>query len=343
LSNPRVLPRRQSQSGCITGPRTDDAVLLVKAALTTAASGLYSPPLRPPSPNAGCAVVADCSLVPRSHRSLLFLPEGTAVRDCEPFADIHCHLLPAVDDGAANWAEMLAMAQLAVSEGFRSIVCTPHQLAGFVHVPAETIRKKAAEATAFLSDQHVALSIRPGAEIRIGPETVERMAAGHTLSLGEHDRHVLIELPFELYLPCDDLLAELNARRIVPIMAHPERNHALRAAPRQVAELVRAGWLMQLTGGSITGAFGPEIQQFAEQLLTEGLVHFISTDAHGPRVRPPLMRAAFDRVCELTDWATATKLCSRHPQHVFDGGQITVSQAAPRKRVFGWWPMRRAA
>jgi protein-tyrosine phosphatase len=99
---------------------------------------------------------------------------------------------------------------------------------------------------------------------------------------------------------------------------------------------------MQVTAGSITGSFGPEVQAFAEQLLDDGLVHFVSTDAHGPRVRPPLMRAAFRRVCELAGRAAAVDLCCRHGAVVASGGQVT-ARYMRRRSIFGWWSRRRAA
>jgi protein-tyrosine phosphatase len=260
----------------------------------------------------------------------------------EPFVDIHCHLLPAVDDGATSWAETLAMARLAVSEGFSTIVATPHQLTNFVHVPVETIRERAAEVTRFLADQNVPLTVRPGAEVHLGPNTLSCFRADYLLSLGEHGRHMLIELPFESHFAIDDLLADLRARKIVPIMAHPERNRAMLAEPRHVADFVAQGVLMQLTSGSLTGSFGPDVQAFAEQLLADGLVHFVSTDAHGPRVRPPLMRAAFERVCDLAGKRTAIDLCCRHGETVASGGQVTANQSRRRKSL-GWWPRRAAA
>lgn len=265
------------------------------------------------------------------------------MRDNEPFVDIHCHLLPSVDDGATSWAETLAMARLAVSEGFSTVIATPHQLTDFVHVPVNIIRTRAAEVSRFLADQNVPLTVRPGAEVHIGQNTLSCYHADYLLSLGEHNRHLLVELPFEVILPCEDLFNTLRANDIVPIMAHPERNRALLAKPQQVAEYVSQGVLMQLTAGSLTGSFGPDVQAFAEQLLADGLVHFLSTDAHGPRVRPPLMRAAFRRVYELSGYNTAIDLCCRHGAHVASGGQITADSVSRRRSIFGWWNRRRAA
>ncbi len=264
------------------------------------------------------------------------------MRDSEPFVDIHCHLLPDVDDGATSWAETLAMARLAVSEGFSTVIATPHQLTNFVHVPVEKIRSRAAEVSRFLADQNVPLVVRPGAEVHIGANTLSCFRAEYLLSLGEHDRHMLVEYPFESVLACDDLFDTLREQGIVPIMAHPERNRELLARPRHVADLVARGILMQITAGSLTGSFGPDVQAFAEQLLADGLAHFVATDAHGPRVRPPLMLAAFRRVCEIAGHQTAVDLCSRHGEQVASGGQV-VARIMRRRSVFGWWSRRRAA
>lgn len=264
------------------------------------------------------------------------------MRESEPFVDIHCHLLPDVDDGAASWAETLAMARLAVAEGFSTVIATPHQLTNFVHVPVERIRDRAAEVSRFLADQNVPLVVRPGAEVHIGQSTLSCLRAEYLLSLGAHARHMLVEFPFESVVECDDLFDALREREIVPIMAHPERNRALLARPRWVADLVGRGVLMQITAGSLTGAFGPDVQAFAEQLLDDGLVHFVATDAHGPRVRPPLMRAAYRRVCELVGRATAIDLCCRHGAVVASGGQVPARIMRPRT-IFGWWRRGRAA
>ena len=134
---------------------------------------------------------------------------------------------------------------------------------------------------------------------------------GDVLTLGDHRRHVLLELPHELYLPLEPVLERaFAARRWSGILSHPERNQGILRQPDVLAPLVDAGCLLQITAGSLCGTFGPECQQFSEWLLAEGMVHFVATDAHGPRSRRPLMRRAFERVVELTDEATAIDLCS---------------------------------
>ena len=115
---------------------------------------------------------------------------------------------------------------------------------------------------------------------------------GEVLTLADRRRHILLELPHELYVPLDRLLAELRGAGIVGVLSHPERNAGIMANPAVVDGLVDAGCLMQITAGSLLGSFGRTSQAVAEQLATRGLVHFVSTDAHGLKsagrcCRPP--------------------------------------------------------
>src|SRR5690242_20395363 len=115
------------------------------------------------------------------------------------FVDIHCHLLPGIDDGAKNWDDTLAMARMAVSDGTSTIICTPHQLGSFSHNEGDAIRNLVTEARERLAAEQIPLNVLPGADVRIEPGMVESIHRGEVLSLGDYKRHVLLELPHELY------------------------------------------------------------------------------------------------------------------------------------------------
>ena len=262
----------------------------------------------------------------------------------EPFVDIHCHLLPGVDDGARDWRESLAMARMAVNDGFGTIVVTPHQLGNYRQNSGELVRQRTAELQALFEEQAVPLRVLPGADVRIESDMVELLRKGDVLSLADRRRHVLLELPHELYMPLEPLLKELESAKLVGILSHPERNLGLLEDPRPVERLVDLGCLMQVTAGSLLGAFGGPVQKLSESLLKQGLVHFISTDAHGVRSRRPLMHAAFERVVELTDWQAGLDLCCRHPARVADGLPVAAGRRrAPRPRRGAWWPWRKVS
>lgn len=257
------------------------------------------------------------------------------------FVDIHCHLLPGIDDGAKDWDEALAMARLAVEDGTATVIATPHQLGNYGHNRGDEIRGLVAELQQRFEQAQIPLTVLPGADVRIEPEMVEQLIRGDVLTLGDHRRHVLLELPHELYLPLQPVLDELSRRKMAGILSHPERNQGILRQPEVLAPLVEGGCLLQITAGSLCGTFGPQCQQFCEWLLGAGLVHFVATDAHGPRSRRPLMRRAFDRVVELTGEATAIDLCSRNPSRAAAGQPVTAGRReAPRQRR--GWGLRRS-
>jgi protein-tyrosine phosphatase len=266
--------------------------------------------------------------------------------DIPPFVDIHCHLAPGIDDGSKSWEDTLAMARLAVSEGIGTIVCTPHQCGNFAHNQGDTIRELVAQVQLRLDEAQIELKVLPGADVRIDPALVRMLRSGEVLSLADLRRHVLLELPHEMYVSLDRLLEELKAAKFVGILSHPERNEGILARPALIEPLVDAGCLMQVTAGSLIGAFGPVVQKCAETFVQKGLAHFISTDAHGPKSRRPLMREAFSRCVQLVGEDAAVLMFCTNPAAVAAGdrvtpGRLTVAGRSKATSSIGSWFGRR--
>jgi protein-tyrosine phosphatase len=260
-----------------------------------------------------------------------------------PFVDIHCHLLPGIDDGASSLDESLAMARMAVEDGIGTIVATPHQLGNFSENRGEEIRRRVAELQTSLVEHDIPLTLLAGADVRIESGMLDGLRSGDVVSLADRRKHVLLELPHELYMPLEPLLVELGRRHMVGVLSHPERNMGLIQQPELLGPLVDRGCLMQVTAGSLCGTMGPKSQKLAEQMVGDGLVHFVATDAHGIRSRRPLLQRAFDRVRELTDEETAVDLCCRNPACVAAGRDVPAGRRhAPRRRR-GWLGLGRAA
>ncbi len=251
------------------------------------------------------------------------------------FVDIHCHMLPGIDDGAADWQESLEMARMAVSDGTQTVIVTPHQLGNFAHNQGDDIRRLVKQMQDVLREQGIPLEVMPGADVRIEDGMLEKLASGEVLSLGDLGGHVLLELPHELYFPLEGILDALSRQGLIGILSHPERNRGILRDCEILGPLVDAGCLMQVTAGSLMGTFGSSSQQLSECMLSEGLVHFISTDAHGMKSRRPLMRRAFDRVAELTDQQTAIDLCSIYPGLVARKQRVPAGRRTIKKRG-GW-------
>ncbi len=252
----------------------------------------------------------------------------------EPFVDIHCHLLPCLDDGAESVDEAMAMAEMAVADGLTTIVATPHQLGNHPENTAERIRRAVSEFQRRLDAGGVPLRVLPGADVRIDADLVGKIRSDTVMTLADRGRHVLLELPHDVYVPLDRMLADLSSTGLVGILSHPERNRGLLNEPRLVRPLVERGCLLQVTAGSLTGAFGGHVKRFAESLVRQGLVHFVSTDAHGTKVRRPVLSAAFDEVARLAGEKAATDLCCRHPAAVAAGGDVPSGRRQIKK--FAW-------
>jgi protein-tyrosine phosphatase len=264
---------------------------------------------------------------------------GAAVQDSgsPSFVDVHCHLLPGIDDGAVSWEESLAMAGMAVEDGISTVIATPHQLGSHGHNHGGTIRASCVQLQEFLDRRGVGLRVEPGADVRIEPDMIRKIQAGEVLTLADHRRYVLLELPHELCFPLDRLLHDLDASGMVGVLSHPERNQGFLARPQLLEPLVDGGCLLQVTAASLVGTFGPRVKSLSEWLVREGFVHFIATDAHGSKQRRPLMRRAYDRVAAIVDPGTARRLCCENPACVVANGKIARGRHKPKGWTAGWF------
>ncbi len=251
--------------------------------------------------------------------------------------DIHCHLLHGIDDGASSLQVSLDMARLAVHDGIDTIIVTPHQLGNFSHNSGAAIRRATQQMQACLQRQRIPLRLLPGADVRIETNLTRLLTSGEVLTLADRGKHVLLELPHELYFPLQPLLQDLATIGIVGILSHPERNQGLLCQRGLVPQLVDAGCLMQITAGSLSGTFGPQSQEFSQWMLAHGLVHFVATDAHGSESRRPLLRRAYDQVRTLTDQATANDRCVVFPRSVADGRAVPPGRRSVLARKSRGW------
>lgn len=262
----------------------------------------------------------------------------------EDLVDIHCHLLPDLDDGAQSWQEATQMARMAVADGIGTVVVTPHQLGVYSHNGGAQIRERTRELQLWLKQHQIPLRVLAGAHVRCEENLIEKIQAGDVLTLADQGKHVLLELPPAPFPLLDQVLTALQSAGLVGIVAHPERQGVLQRTREHVSELVNRGCLMQITADSLVGVFGYRTQQMAEWMLAERLAHFVATDAHGANSRRPLLRQAFARVSALTDHATAVALCCRNPASVVAGQEIANSGLRRRSQGWGnWFGWRKAA
>jgi len=253
------------------------------------------------------------------------------------FVDIHCHLLPMIDDGAKSLEESLAMAEIAVGDGIETTVVTPHQLGSYNHNQGEAIRRRTEQLQLHLQANGIPLTVLPGADVRIEEGMIGKITRGEVLTLADRGRHVLLELPHEMYFPLEPVLDALTDAGLAGILSHPERNQGLLKQPAFVESLVDYGCLMQVTAGSLMGTFGRASQEMAEWMLREDLVHFLATDAHGPQSRRPLMRRAYEHAARMIGEDAAIAMCCTNPGAVVAGRQVTILPRKPKRSVLSGW------
>lgn len=200
--------------------------------------------------------------------------------------DIHNHILPGLDDGAASLDEALAMARIAAGEGITDIIATPHHANGRYTNEAVQVLEAVGILNETIAAAGIPVRLHPGQEVRAYKELMDDYYEGRLLSLA-NSRYLLLELPTSR-IPDDlyDLIHELGIAGITPVIAHPERNMELSNHPDKLAGLIERGALAQMTTHSINGLFGRKIQDVSFTMCESHLIHFLSSDAHNPELRP---------------------------------------------------------
>lgn len=230
--------------------------------------------------------------------------------------DVHCHLLPGIDDGPQTLEAAVALARRALAGGITTAIVTPHILPRRYDNTLAGIREAAASFRAELDARNIALAIGYAAEVRIGPE-VMALAEAQTLPLlGSVEGYgiVLLEFPDSHILPGSDKLAAwLLERGIRPMIAHPERNKEVMRDIDAIAPFVKMGCWLQLTAGSVSGVFGPRCRDRSRQLLERGWVKVLASDAHDMPARMPELEPGRAAAEEIVGAAESWRLVRERP------------------------------
>lgn len=245
--------------------------------------------------------------------------------------DLHCHILPGLDDGPRTMDEALAMCRMAAADGITCIVATPHVKPGTFEADGPRIREAAAALSAALKAEGLPLILRTGAEITVTPELAGHLP-GLTLNGGPY---FLAEFPPSAVPTGWDcfLLAFLSDGRI-PIIAHPERNAWFLNHPEALFAAADAGLKIQITAASLLGRFGAAAQDFSKRLLISGRVHILASDAHSTAFRPPLLSEAAAKAAALIGRPRALALVTKNPAAVLNGRPLPFTRPVSAKQPF---------
>ena len=251
--------------------------------------------------------------------------------------DLHCHILPGLDDGPSTMDESLAMAETAVADGITRVVATPHasEMYSFDFPRVCQLRD---ELQARVGSR---LKIASGCDFHLNPENLSALRKDASQYCINQRDYLLLEFN-EVSIPpaVDQTLHEIQLFGVRPIITHPERNSILRARPVRLRNWVRWGCFAQVTGGSLTGAFGQVAQKNSLDWIREGLIHFVASDAHNTRRRPLRLQPAYDVIVDQFGQEKARALFLENPLAAFEGRELPhvpeVEEEVPprRKRFF---------
>lgn len=259
--------------------------------------------------------------------------------------DIHSHVLAGLDDGARDMAESIAMAEIAVGDGVRRMVATPHNVWGAEQDERFTslvsiVRDKVRALQAELDARQVKLQVLPGVEVYLAPEVLKQLDTGQAFTLAG-TRYLLLELPLSAYpFYTENVIFELQVKGIVPILAHPERNTVVQEDPNILHPLVERGVLIQLTAASLTGLFGPLVEKTAHRLLEHNMAHVIASDAHTLTKRSPVLSAGVEKAARVIGEQRAVAMVEDVPAAILGDEEITIEPPGRYKPKRQWFWQR---
>jgi len=227
--------------------------------------------------------------------------------------DIHCHILPEVDDGPKSWETAVSMCQMAAADGIEHMVATPHANDRYFY-DREYL-------SGLLQDLQQRIGATPklslGCDFHLSLENMQAaLVAPEKYCIGS-SRYLLVEFSnFSIPVQIDDWLGQMVERGTRPIITHPERNPILQQTGERVLQWVELGCAVQITASALTGLWGAKAREMAHWFLKEKAVHFLATDAHDTTRRPPMLSEARKIVAKQFGEELAETLVEGNPRAV---------------------------
>ncbi|MFH0825555.1 MAG: CpsB/CapC family capsule biosynthesis tyrosine phosphatase [Pseudomonadota bacterium] len=254
--------------------------------------------------------------------------------------DLHCHILPGVDDGATAMTESLRMAVCAYQDGIRCVVATPHNGSGKYPTRAEVMEKTVETVNAALAVKGIGLTVLPGMEARVTPDLLDRLLQKEVSTING-GQYLLIELPApQVPAGFEILLQQLVAHGFRPILAHPEKNFFIQEHVQYLYKLLLSfspgDLLVQITADSLMDEAGRPAAKSAAIMLEHNLAHILATDAHSSQIRPPILSPAVSRTARVVGPDRARRMVLEIPLAVVEGRDASPYIEAP-SNPRRWW------
>ncbi len=210
--------------------------------------------------------------------------------------DIHCHILPKVDDGSKSLEESIEMAKIAQGEGIKKIVNTSHYHYDFKFKKGMELKNILMDFNEKLKEENIDIEVFLGNELFYTEDLIGKFDELDFYSLND-SRYVLIEFSTSNFPKnLTDVVYEMKLRKYIPILAHVERYAKIQENPNIIYDCINEGALIQINASSLIGRNGTEAQKTSNILMDNKMVHFIATDAHSSTKRRPLLKEAYNYV-----------------------------------------------
>ena len=236
--------------------------------------------------------------------------------------DIHTHILPTIDDGPTTMTESLEMCRIAVNDGIKKMIATPHVQNGMYDLDANKVLEKIHLLNQLVKQEGLDLVIFPGAEVHLSDRLLdaEILKESSILTLNGGKKYILLEFPFQ-WVPSgtEHVIFKLRSMGFTPILPHLERNFKIQRDPYMLRHFAEMGAILQVTAQSITGDFDAAPMKCALWMLKNNLVHVIASDAHSPAGRPPILTKALKVVSDKLGEEAAKKMVLDHPGMILEG------------------------
>ena len=249
--------------------------------------------------------------------------------------DLHCHILPHIDDGPDTLAESIRMAEVACSQGITQILCTPHHRNGRYDNDKNSVSHSVTLLQQEFEKRHINLTLLPGQEVRLTAEILTDLAQEKLLFVDARSTYLLIEFPtMDILTFTKEVFFRLRALGKIPIIVHPERNAKFRENPDLLIPYLEMGCLAQVTAPSLVGIYGKSIQKTAKEMIRRNLVQMLASDAHGVQKRTFYMKEAYEIIRKDFGIKKVT-LMKQVTEDIVAGKPVSYPQSIEKRKRWG--------
>lgn len=240
--------------------------------------------------------------------------------------DMHCHILPDVDDGSDCLEESINMALIAKEQGIDKIIATPHYHPEFEYPKGKELKKICDKFKKELKKNNIDIEIYLGNEIYFTYDLIENISKLDFFSLN-NSKYILVEFsPNNFPLNLCNIVYELKQNGFIPVLAHVERYMRIHDDPEIIYDCIKTGAIIQINSSSILGKQGKELQKLCNQLISRKMVHLVATDAHGSKRRRPLLQDAYQYIKKKYSKEIADNLFVNNAQCILENKEIIIEE-----------------